>query len=281
MVDGVLYAPNAVGLVRALDPGSGETRWEQTPFAQTIEEVSRPSPRGVDYWKSGNEERLFLVRGEYLYAMDARDGRTSRTSATGPRPPALEPPAGRPLQLDRRPDRRQRRDHRRRRHRRRRRRRREAGGRPRRRARLRRPHRQAAVDVPRRAADRRVRRRHLGRRVERLLGRSGVVVLHLGRRRAGPGLRAAVGADRHQLRRPSPRRQPLLRLDRRARREDRQARVALPDRPPRPLGLRHRGPGHARRHHRERQAHQGADAAEQDRLHLRLRPRQRHAGVAD
>ncbi len=74
MVDGVLYAPNAVGLVRAFGPGSGEIRWEQAPFAQTIEEVSRPSPRGVDYWKSGNEERLFLVRGEYLYAMNARDG---------------------------------------------------------------------------------------------------------------------------------------------------------------------------------------------------------------
>ena len=74
MVDGVLYAPNAVGLIRAFGPGSGEIRWEQAPFAQTIEEVSRPSPRGVDYWKSGNDERLFLVRGEYLYAINAKDG---------------------------------------------------------------------------------------------------------------------------------------------------------------------------------------------------------------
>ena len=74
MVDGVLYAPNAVGLIRAFGPGSGEIRWEQAPFAQTIEEVSRPSPRGVDYWKSGSDERLFLVRGEYLYAINAKDG---------------------------------------------------------------------------------------------------------------------------------------------------------------------------------------------------------------
>ena len=74
MVNGVLYAPNAVGLVRAFGPGSGEVRWEQAPFAQTIEEVSRPSPRGVDYWKSGSDERLFLVRGEYLYAINAKEG---------------------------------------------------------------------------------------------------------------------------------------------------------------------------------------------------------------
>jgi glucose dehydrogenase len=74
MVDGVMYAPNAVGLIRAFGPGSGEIRWEQAPFAQTIEEVSRPSPRGVDYWKDGGDERLFLVRGEYLYAVNAKDG---------------------------------------------------------------------------------------------------------------------------------------------------------------------------------------------------------------
>jgi glucose dehydrogenase len=74
MINGVLYAPNAVGLLRAFGPGSGEPRWEQAPFARTIEEVSRPSPRGVEYWKSGADERLFLVRGEYLYAISARDG---------------------------------------------------------------------------------------------------------------------------------------------------------------------------------------------------------------
>jgi len=74
MINGVLYAPNAVGLIRAFGPGSGEQIWEQAPVAQTIEEVSRPSPRGVEYWKSGADERLFLVRGEYLYAINSRDG---------------------------------------------------------------------------------------------------------------------------------------------------------------------------------------------------------------
>ena len=50
------------------------------------------------------------------------------------------------------------------------------------RARLRRAHRQAAVDLPRRAARRRVRRRHWGNDSGKLLGRSRLVVLHLGGR---------------------------------------------------------------------------------------------------
>ena len=74
MINGVLYAPNALGLIRAFGPGSGEIRWEQAPFAQTIEEVSRPSPRGVEYWRDGADERLFLVRGEDLYAVNLKDG---------------------------------------------------------------------------------------------------------------------------------------------------------------------------------------------------------------
>ena len=45
MIHGVLYAPDAVGLVRALDPATGQTKWEQKPFGDTIEEISRPSPR--------------------------------------------------------------------------------------------------------------------------------------------------------------------------------------------------------------------------------------------
>ena len=74
MIHGVLYAPNGVGLIRALDPATGATRWEQKPFGTTIEEISRPSPRGAEYWANGAEERLFLVRGEYLYSLNVKTG---------------------------------------------------------------------------------------------------------------------------------------------------------------------------------------------------------------
>jgi quinoprotein glucose dehydrogenase len=74
-VNGVLYAPNGVGLLRALHPGTGETIWEQEPFEATLDEAAGQSPRGVDYWRDGDDERLFLARKEHLYAVDARTGK--------------------------------------------------------------------------------------------------------------------------------------------------------------------------------------------------------------
>ncbi|MBI3264948.1 MAG: PQQ-binding-like beta-propeller repeat protein [Acidobacteria bacterium] len=82
IIDGVLYAPNGIGLVRAFDPGSGQTIWEQEPFGPTIDELTGQSPRGVDVWRAGSgrpgngntDARLFLVRGEYLYALNTKNG---------------------------------------------------------------------------------------------------------------------------------------------------------------------------------------------------------------
>ncbi len=74
-VNGVLYAPNGVGLLRAIHPGTGETIWEQEPFESTIDEAAGQSPRGVDYWRDGDDERLFLVRKEHLYAVDLKTGK--------------------------------------------------------------------------------------------------------------------------------------------------------------------------------------------------------------
>ena len=75
MIDGVLYAPNALGLVEAFDPATGETVWRQAPMAATMAEVAGRSTRGIAYWTDGSDQRLLVVRGEYLYALDARTGR--------------------------------------------------------------------------------------------------------------------------------------------------------------------------------------------------------------
>ena len=75
MIDGVLYAPNALGLLEAFDPATGETVWRQAPFAATLEEVAGRSTRGAAYWADGAVRRLLLVRGGYLYSVDARTGR--------------------------------------------------------------------------------------------------------------------------------------------------------------------------------------------------------------
>ena len=75
MIDGVLYTQDAHGFVSAFDPGSGATIWQQEPFARTEEEIRGQSTRGVDYWRGGGDQRILVVRGEYLYALNAKTGK--------------------------------------------------------------------------------------------------------------------------------------------------------------------------------------------------------------
>ena len=74
MVDGVLYAPDAVGLVEAFDPTTGKTLWVQKPFAPTLKEIAGEATRTVDLWRSASGNRIVSVHGEYLYELDARTG---------------------------------------------------------------------------------------------------------------------------------------------------------------------------------------------------------------
>lgn len=73
-VDGVLFAPNAVGLVEAFDADTGKTKWIQRPFKETLKEAAGQSSRTVDFWSEGKDRRIISVRGEYLYALDADTG---------------------------------------------------------------------------------------------------------------------------------------------------------------------------------------------------------------
>ncbi len=77
-IDGRLFTQNAHGLVVAFDGESGKTVWEQELFARTREEANGASTRGVDYWRGGSgnaDKRIFAIRGEYLYALNAETGK--------------------------------------------------------------------------------------------------------------------------------------------------------------------------------------------------------------
>jgi quinoprotein glucose dehydrogenase len=95
LIDGVLYAPNGVGLVEAFHPATGETLWVQEPYAPTMEEASGRSSRGLDYWGEGAEGRLIAVRGSYLYALDPQDGRVLPDFGEGGRVNLVPPSAQR------------------------------------------------------------------------------------------------------------------------------------------------------------------------------------------
>jgi quinoprotein glucose dehydrogenase len=72
MIDGVLYAPNAVGLAEAFDPATGKTLWVQQ--AATLKEAAGQSTRGLDFWRNGSDKRIIAMHGEYLFALDADTG---------------------------------------------------------------------------------------------------------------------------------------------------------------------------------------------------------------
>jgi len=96
MIGGVLYSPNGIGLVEAFHPGTGKTVWVQQPPAEELAQGLRgDSTRSVAYWTDGTERRLFVIRGEYLIALDPRtgepvtawgdDGRVNLRKGLGPR----------------------------------------------------------------------------------------------------------------------------------------------------------------------------------------------------
>ncbi|MEE2898879.1 MAG: pyrroloquinoline quinone-dependent dehydrogenase [Gemmatimonadota bacterium] len=76
MVGGVLFAPNAVGLVEAFDAGTGATLWIQEPMVEGPDGyLGGSSTRGVAYWADGSDRRILVHRLRYLYALDAGTGR--------------------------------------------------------------------------------------------------------------------------------------------------------------------------------------------------------------
>lgn len=87
VVDGVLYAtlPSAVAI--ALDAATGRERWRFSPVADAAArqdtrpraELTTNRNRGVTYWESGDEHRILLTAGHFLYALDAATGRPVKT----------------------------------------------------------------------------------------------------------------------------------------------------------------------------------------------------------
>ena len=74
MIDGVLYADDGIGFVEAFDAGTGATIWVEAPLDRGPNRYAGTVTRGVAYWSDGDEARILVQRGEYLYALDAKTG---------------------------------------------------------------------------------------------------------------------------------------------------------------------------------------------------------------
>src|SRR5262245_59206889 len=79
VVDGVLYATTPALAVVALRADSGMLLWRFAPPADRLGPSWSRVSRGVVYWASGDDKRILYTAGWYLYAIDARTGRSIPT----------------------------------------------------------------------------------------------------------------------------------------------------------------------------------------------------------
>jgi quinoprotein glucose dehydrogenase len=69
VIHGVMYSPTPGHRVVALDAATGARKWSFDPGIE-----SRGPNRGVAFWESGAERRVFAAADQYLYALDADTG---------------------------------------------------------------------------------------------------------------------------------------------------------------------------------------------------------------
>ena len=69
VVNGILYTTTPGSNLVALDGATGKVKWSWTPG-------ERSSVRGLTYWTDGKEQRLLAAFGRYIYAVDAKSGKS-------------------------------------------------------------------------------------------------------------------------------------------------------------------------------------------------------------
>jgi len=84
VVDGVLYATTPKLRLIALDAATGKMRWSFDP-RQNQHAFGKSRNRGVTYWAAGQDRRIFLPAGHWLYAINARTGALIKTFGDGGR----------------------------------------------------------------------------------------------------------------------------------------------------------------------------------------------------
>ena len=84
VVDGVLYATTPKLRLIALDAATGKLRWSFDP-RQNQHAFGKSRNRGVTYWAAGQDRRIFLPAGHWLYAINARTGALIKTFGDGGR----------------------------------------------------------------------------------------------------------------------------------------------------------------------------------------------------
>lgn len=75
VVGGVLYISNAIGLVEARNPATGEVIWTQEPPSTDADGLAGTASRSIAYWQDGRAGRIVTIRSPYLFVLDAKTGK--------------------------------------------------------------------------------------------------------------------------------------------------------------------------------------------------------------
>jgi quinoprotein glucose dehydrogenase len=75
VIDGILYGTSPQLRVFALNAATGQNLWTFDPFAAGADKGAFGVNRGVVYWRSGDDQRIFFTAGQSLFALNARTGK--------------------------------------------------------------------------------------------------------------------------------------------------------------------------------------------------------------
>jgi quinoprotein glucose dehydrogenase len=78
IIDSVLYTASPSRRLIALDAGTGKEIWRFDPKSERDDLVGNRQ-RGLVYWESGDDRRIFTSAGTWLYAVNARSGELIRS----------------------------------------------------------------------------------------------------------------------------------------------------------------------------------------------------------
>jgi quinoprotein glucose dehydrogenase len=76
MIEGLLFVQNGLGLVEALEAATGRVVWAQEASTRGFEGLNEGrASRGIAYFRGDQDRRILTVRGDYLFALDAKTGK--------------------------------------------------------------------------------------------------------------------------------------------------------------------------------------------------------------
>jgi quinoprotein glucose dehydrogenase len=80
LADGVLFLAGPDGSIHAVNPETGARVWRYNPNPADDQNTHfRGAPRGLMYWREGDEARVYGLNGRYVFAVDAQSGALVRS----------------------------------------------------------------------------------------------------------------------------------------------------------------------------------------------------------